>query len=327
MTELLSNNAQTTLSAAITSTSATTLSVTSATAFPSGGNFRIIVDSEIMLVTGVSGTTFTVTRGIEGTTAATHSNGATLTHVLTGGAMDVLRGDFCQEGTMANLPASSKNGILYFPDDGQALNRDTGSQFNQFGPLYRMYTPPAAGNWTGFGSPPALDSSGSGLYLANSGGSGANLQGYTLPAPSTPYIIDALVMPLLTFYGTLDGGLCWRNSSSGKIETFGWTATGGGASPSLQWIEWTNPTTYSATRNFLQASGSLVVWANGLIWLRLKDDGTNRTVWISQDGQRFIEIGTCSSTDFATPNEVGFYLDNEQTTFASGTLLLSWRQH
>jgi hypothetical protein len=63
-----------TLSGAITS-GATTLVVNSATGVPAV-NFRVCIDSELMLVTGVSGTTLTVTRGIGGTTAAAHSNGA-----------------------------------------------------------------------------------------------------------------------------------------------------------------------------------------------------------------------------------------------------------
>jgi hypothetical protein len=91
MPEKFSNNAQTTLTAAITSGAATSLTVASATAFPSSGNFRILIDSEIMLVTGVSGTTWTVTRAVEAvagvTAAATHANGATVTHMLTAGAL------------------------------------------------------------------------------------------------------------------------------------------------------------------------------------------------------------------------------------------------
>ena len=48
------------------------LTVKSAVGFPTGGNFRIIVESEIMLVTDVQGKTFTVTRAQEGTSAAAH---------------------------------------------------------------------------------------------------------------------------------------------------------------------------------------------------------------------------------------------------------------
>ena len=62
-------SASTTLSAAITSTSATSITVTSASKIVNGT--IIVVGSEQMLVTGVAGTTLTVTRGYNGTTAAT----------------------------------------------------------------------------------------------------------------------------------------------------------------------------------------------------------------------------------------------------------------
>lgn len=64
----------TTLSAAITSTSATSITVTSATGISVGSVLRI--DSEKVKVSAVSGTTLTVIRGYDGTTANTHLNGA-----------------------------------------------------------------------------------------------------------------------------------------------------------------------------------------------------------------------------------------------------------
>lgn len=76
------NNPSTTLSGALTA-GATTLSVTSEALFPTLGRFTIIIDSEIILVTGVSGTTWTIERGAEGTTAAAHNNNATVTQILT----------------------------------------------------------------------------------------------------------------------------------------------------------------------------------------------------------------------------------------------------
>jgi len=84
--EQFSNDASSTLNGTISS-SATTLVVTSATLFPSIPQFRIVVEAEIMIVTGVTGTTFTVTRGAEGTTAASHTSGVSVTHVLTAGAL------------------------------------------------------------------------------------------------------------------------------------------------------------------------------------------------------------------------------------------------
>ena len=58
-------------------------SVASAMGFTTG-DFRILIDSEIMKVTGVSGTTLTVARHQEGTSAASHTNGTAVYHVLDG---------------------------------------------------------------------------------------------------------------------------------------------------------------------------------------------------------------------------------------------------
>jgi Tfp pilus assembly protein PilX len=68
--------ANTTLSSAITST-ATTMSVASASGFPATGSYRIRIDDEDMTVTaGAGGTTWTITRGVNSTTAAAHSANA-----------------------------------------------------------------------------------------------------------------------------------------------------------------------------------------------------------------------------------------------------------
>lgn len=81
MPENFANDYESALFAGI-SNSDTSLTVDSATGAPAA-NFRIRVENEFMLVTNVSGTTFTVTRGIEGSTAVSHSAGAVVTHVLT----------------------------------------------------------------------------------------------------------------------------------------------------------------------------------------------------------------------------------------------------
>lgn len=99
MSEVFTNNAITTLNGAITS-GASSLVVTSATGFPTTGDFRIIIKAEgantdeICTVTAVSGTTFTISRATEATagvqTASAHGNGAVVAHVLTAGALRAL---------------------------------------------------------------------------------------------------------------------------------------------------------------------------------------------------------------------------------------------
>ena len=81
------NFAETTLAAAITDTSGTSITVTSETSFPSAP-FIISIDTECLLVTNVSGTTWTVTRGYESSTAATHSNGASIYHDISAAEAD-----------------------------------------------------------------------------------------------------------------------------------------------------------------------------------------------------------------------------------------------
>lgn len=80
--EQFANVPQTTLNGNI-SAGATSLVVASASGFSTVGNFRIVIDNEIFIVTAISGTTFTVTPGAEGTTQANHTSGATITQVLT----------------------------------------------------------------------------------------------------------------------------------------------------------------------------------------------------------------------------------------------------
>lgn len=85
MPQNFANNAQSTLAAAITS-SATSFNVASAASFPAAP-FVIVIDSEILNVTAVSGVTFTVQRAQEGTTAAAHASGATVLGAVTAGAL------------------------------------------------------------------------------------------------------------------------------------------------------------------------------------------------------------------------------------------------
>lgn len=78
-----------TLSSSIDAT-ASAVTVASATGFPTPP-FRVKVDSEVLYVTAVNGSNFTVTRGVDGTVAASHSGGAVVAqkqrvHVVSCGA-------------------------------------------------------------------------------------------------------------------------------------------------------------------------------------------------------------------------------------------------
>ena len=75
------NNAQTTLNGALTA-NATTVAVISTALFANTGCFA--VDNELISYTGKTATSFTgCVRGFDGTTAATHNSGATVSDVIT----------------------------------------------------------------------------------------------------------------------------------------------------------------------------------------------------------------------------------------------------
>lgn len=88
-TEKFSNNAESTLASTITS-GATSLAVATGAGalFPSTGNFRIVIDAEIIIVGARTGDTLSsLTRGAEGTTAAGHLIGASVKHGVTAGGL------------------------------------------------------------------------------------------------------------------------------------------------------------------------------------------------------------------------------------------------
>lgn len=65
------------------SASDTSIVVSSATVFPQGQNFRVRIGSEILEVTaGQSTTSWTVTRGVDSTTATQHGDGAGVRHMV-----------------------------------------------------------------------------------------------------------------------------------------------------------------------------------------------------------------------------------------------------
>lgn len=83
-TDLFADNAATTL-ASSPAVGATSFTVTSAAGFPAASNasvpptqFRVLIDTELLTITNVAGTTFTC-----GPTGIAHSSGDIITHILT----------------------------------------------------------------------------------------------------------------------------------------------------------------------------------------------------------------------------------------------------
>lgn len=114
--------------------STTTIVVVDGSVFPATGNFRVVVDSEIMLCTSRTGNTLTVTRGAESSTAASHLDAAPIAHILTAGSLLT----YIQEQSIQTVVAgrgvsvdvsSPKNPIVNMDGIVPAASGGTGKDF------------------------------------------------------------------------------------------------------------------------------------------------------------------------------------------------------
>lgn len=112
MAEVYNNDASTSLAASC-GVSDTTISVVSSSQFNTSGQFRIRIDDELMLVTSVSGTTWTVTRAVEvcegAQVAVFHNVNSAVYGVLT--VASLLELSISGLGTVTNVSVVTANGV------------------------------------------------------------------------------------------------------------------------------------------------------------------------------------------------------------------------
>lgn len=130
MAEQFANDAVTTLSGSITSGS-TSIAVVDGSKFPATGNFRIRIDNEYILCTARTGNTLTTTapnRGIEASTAAAHSSGATVRQVITAGGLVQLAADggHAQSHALTSTSDHSASGLTA----GWVISADSATTFS-----------------------------------------------------------------------------------------------------------------------------------------------------------------------------------------------------
>ena len=129
-TERFSNAASTTLASPL-GAGDLSISVQGTVHFPIQPEFRIRVGQELMLVIGVAGTTWTVTRGIEGTNALPHAARTSVVGVLTAGALDELRAEIEAEDRTASGIRTASTVVAVSaataPTVGQVLTATSGT--------------------------------------------------------------------------------------------------------------------------------------------------------------------------------------------------------
>ncbi len=276
--EQYANNAVSTLGGVIDDT-VTALDVDDASLFPTDGNFRILIGSEIMLVTAVSTNTFTVVRGQEGTTAASHSYGDPVTHLFTAESLRRIVAD--------DTPFAGVTPPLGRITDASG-NIITSSSFT----------------WLNQGSATISDHGGN-MRLYTPGSASLNIRGMYMAAPSTPYGVKmcfsrAAVTGDNSANDNQSFGMFFREAATGKIR---WFVVRRNTGKELLSIEAFNDETTFASSQISQRHH--VAWPT---WMRLRDNGSNTLFDFSEDGVDWIEAETMGRTlHFTTaPDQVGF---------------------
>jgi hypothetical protein len=158
-----------------------------------------------------------------------------------------------------------------------------------------------------------------GIFLLGPAGAGVNLRCRVKTAPSTPYTITALIIPHLMAVNFMGCGLLFRDSASGKMASIALANTAAGWTVDVN--KWTDATTFSAQ----YVSGVLQTMLSPL-FLRIADNGTNRISSLSNDGINWRVIHTVGRTDFLTADQVGFFVNCQETTWDAGMTLTSWKE-
>jgi hypothetical protein len=287
------------------------------------GGFRILVESEKMLVTsGGTTTSWTVTRGIEGTTAASHTAGTLIYVILTAGSLDQIRQDISGYGSA--LPSSGmKRGDQYVLSTTNMPYIYTGSAWQEYG-LNLADAPPA--------SPTTYDDEFNGvtldpkwLYYNPSSVAGTNYSTYlnmsnysvdvtnstvqarflswVQPAPSGSYTFRAKMSFDCGTWNYFGFGILAHNQSNGKDV---W----GGL---LMHSTYGQPTTY-----FQRCSGGTFAsdvdcydFRQMSAYLQMSYDGSSNMVWsVSCTGAKYTKFYTETTANYlsAAPTHIGFTL-------------------
>lgn len=301
--EQFSNIGQSTLDGSIND-SVTSLDVVSASAFPSDGNFRIIIGSEILLVTAVSTNTFTVVRGQEGTAAASHTDGDAVTLVLTEGSLvRFLRDNFPLAGATELPPQNSltdSNGDPITSGDLTWVNQDSST---------------------------VADLSNGNISLATPGNAGIHMLVKTAPTP--PWVFTASVIAGNHTQDTNWCGIVCRESGTGKIIFIfvrGSNDSGYEGVDQIGVAYWSDPDTVVSNPGSATAFGTVSRSAH---WLRITDNNTNLIFESSNDGITWTSFYTASRTAIMSggPDQIGIFVGCEASqTYKTSLVVTHWSE-
>ena len=238
-----------------------------------------------------------------------------ISHTAGGGGGAPGGGDSTYTDTYANIPAASNDGDLFFPSDGFSAYRDTGAAWASWGPLHPFTTPPAVATftWVNQGGATAVETYG-GIHLYAPSGAGNNTRALVVATGGTPWVVTLSYIPHTWGVNYNVVGVIVRESGTNEEERFFYNGN-----YQIGVNRMTNPTTYNSTPFTELGLNRPSFW-------RVSDDGTNRSWYVSPDGQNWYLTVQYGRTTFLTADEVGIFVESNHATWAVGLTLLSWEK-
>ena len=276
--------------------STTTITLNDASAFPTDGGYVIQIDSEFVSIASRSGNVLTATaRGVDGSSAATHSSAVEVRAVVTAKALEryLLCGGgsaYSQEATIEGMPYRilDQDGILLAEADFTWMNQGTAT----------------------------CSDSGGGLYMTMPNEANHNIRGKTIAVPTAPWNIKAKMFCLgsADYSGAAAShfGLVFHDDSAGEVTTL--SARYG----DRVWVaKWSDYATFNSFIDGYSGNASMAPWYfSRPIYLMIRDDGAseiqcytsidgnnwtygaNDNFWQIASGSLFVSGGAIESVGF-----------------------------
>lgn len=226
--------------------------------------------------------------------------------------------------TFSNIGSATGSGNAFLPSDGFNFYRADGTKWVPWGPLF-PFTEPVNGDfsWVNQGGA-TVDATRGGIYLEAPAGT-SNWRMRVKSIPVAPYTVDIAFIANARSLNYQLAGLVLRESGSGKLVTFTMeyclSASGQFEICFSDIHKYSNATTSAGGYSEVQYQGG---W--GLVFLRIVDDNTNRKFYLSKDGAHFQLMFSVGRTDFITPDQIGFAVNETTNTVPIGMNVLSWKQ-
>ena len=253
---------------------ATTMAVVDATGLPTEGDFRLVVQEEIMIVTGRTGNTLTVIRGAEGTTASAHLTGTVAPVSVTQGALDRFIMDFYDPYAFSRPP----HRILDI--DGNVL---TASDFT----------------WGNQGTSTVTDDTGGSITITPQTGV-TNIRGQYKSAPTAPYSVTIRAMLGVGENAANQNGIFFgfRESATSKLVYHEFHYSDANQYDINYSTDWG---TFNSQLAQAPQTGDRTDW-----WFKIENDDTDLIFYCSANGYNWFEIHSeAKATTFTTaPDEV-----------------------